>query len=1360
MFNFTDMRPSSALLLLFIALAIPISLRSEDRKFRHFTTIQGLSYNTVFDIEQNKEGFIWIATGEGLNRYDSYGFKIYYSDKSENSIHSNDVRALLVTSENRLYVGTTGGLCLFRPEFDDFIRISYRNESIGDVHDILQTTGGKILVASRTGVYCISEPDRIEEKLPLENDMFQIQEDSSGNFWSYKRQRLFCFDDKGNLLKTYYVRPEGFPESIPSAISSITIDSHNRLWIGTFRNGLVLFDPGKEEFMPVPLKPVANRHPMYFVRDITEDQNGKYWIGTEKGLFIYDHESGSIEHYMQSFDPSIFSINDNAIYKIFRSRENIMWLGTYFGGLNFSEPLLPGFKTIQPGIKKGDLQGKALSQMMMAPDEKLWIATEDAGIAIYDRSKNSFEHILNIQEPGNDLIRNNIHALTSDKDGKIWSGNFFGGINEIDPGNFRIKNFSHEVNDTGSLINNFVFALYCDPSGLLWIGTMDGIDILDKRTKRFSRFKPEIFRGKFIYDIFPDKDGNFWFLTNDNSGLYIYNKSEDSIENFRKDSIPGLNGSSFICHLIDSRGKLWFGSRGDGLVLFDPGIRKFQTYDMDDGLPNNVIYGILEDDQNNLWLSSNKGISKFNYITGEIRNFTVDHGLTGNQFNYKSYLRTDDGTMYFGAVNGLTYFHPDQIRTFESEPEIHFTNFRLFNKPVRPGERSVLKKDIDLTDQIILRHNQNVISFEFIALDFYSRGKNNFFYYLDGFESTWQSAGNQNATYTNLPPGNYSFRIKATNIYNYPNNLERSIIITVLPPIWLTFWAYLGYAILLMAAMLLIYRMMEIRNMEKMALNIEKIEKEKLQELHQHKMNFFTYISHEFKTPLTIILASLDSLSSGEKIPDQFSGRFTTLRRNVQRLQFLINQLMDFRKIETDHATTNLQYGNIVSFLRELFEAFTTLFKRKKLEYIFISQTENLYIRFDPDKIEKIVSNLLSNAFKYTPEHGEIIFRIGINREQDNPVLSLTISDTGSGMTEDQLSKIFNLFYKLDDNQNEYQGSGIGLTLTQSLVKFLNGTITYESKPGTGTTFVVNLPFSEGKEPPSSHNEIKLNRVIIENLLIQSPEEDRKVECGDCNCDFEIFFVEDDKEFLKFISGHFSEKYRVSAFHDGAEAIANIQKKVPDLIVTDLMMPHMDGMALCKVIKTSFEYCHVPVIMLTAKSDIESRIEGFESGADVYLPKPFLLAELELQIKNILTSKASLKKHFIQFGKLEITHPLRNRDQQFIERISSVIMENLETPELGVSMLTSKLGIGRTLLHNKLKQILDLSTTEFINSIRLREAQNIMIENPDLTISEISYRVGFSDPNYFSRTFRKNFNIAPSDFRNERNKAGEALKKQ
>lgn len=1341
-------------LAILIALFLPClvsGLGASERKFQHFTTSEGLSYNTVFDIDQDQNGFLWIATGEGLNRYDSYGFKVYYADKSGNSIPSNEVRALLVTKNGTIMAGTSEGLCIFNPDYDNFRQIIYEGKSIGFVHDLIETSKGTILISSRTGIYRATDNGVIIDRLPLEPDLIQMIEDQKGTFWSFKRQRLFHFDEAGNLLKVYYVGPEGYPTQIPSAISSLDFDSKNRLWIGTFRDGPVLLDVNEDRFRPVPVRSyTGGSHPMYFVRDVTEDSKGKYWIGTERGLFIYDFDTGDFEHHLQSFDPSAASINDNAIYKIFRSREDIMWLGTYFGGLNLCEPVLTGFKTVRPGIKDTDLKGKALSQIINRPDGNLWIATEDAGIAIYNRSKSSFNHILNIQRQNNPQVGSNVHALATDKDGYVWSGNFFGGINRIHPVTYQTRNYSHIPGDNESLVNNFVFSLYFDDRGLLWVGTMDGVDCFETSENKFTRFKPETFRGKFIYDIFQDRQDNFWFCTNDNSGLYRYDRARDELSHFVKDSTENLYGSSFISHYIDSRGKIWFGSKGGGLSEYDPDTRRFRSYDMEDGLPNNVVYGILEDGQNNLWLSTNKGISKFNYITGEIRNFNVDHGLVGNQFNYKSYFKAEDGTMFFGAVNGLTWFHPEQIKTYESEPVIHFTNFRLFNEPVRPGKKSVLEKDIDLTDHITLKYHQNVISFDFIALDYHSRGKNNFFYYMDGFESTWQSAGkHQSVTYTNLPPGDYSFRIKATNIYNYPNHLERSIKLTVRPPVYRTFWAYLGYLILLAATIYLLMRFNEIRHREKIALKIEKIEKEKLQELHQHKINFFTYISHEFKTPLTIILASLDAFFSTDNIPEIFTHKMHTVRRNVLRLQFLINQLMDFRKVETDHASTNLQYGNVILFLRELFEAFTTLFKRKNLEYIFISPYDDLFIRFDPDKLEKIVSNLLSNAFKYTPEEGEVTLKIDTYDNAGNQFLQIMVSDTGVGMTDDQLSKIFKLFYKIENELNEYQGSGIGLTLTQSLVKVLNGTISVESKPGEGTTFTVRLPYSSEGESKENAGKIPLKMTVIDNLLNQSLPESSLSEPDGENSSFEIFFVEDDKDFLKFLCSHFREKYKTQALANGLEAWTLVQKRIPDLIVTDLMMPRMDGITLCKKLKTSFEFCHVPVIMLTSRSDIETRLESLEVGADVYLPKPFLLSELELQIKNILVSKENLKKHFIQFGKIEIEHPLKNKDQQFIEKISKVVNTHLADPDFGISRLTAELGIGRTLLHTKLKQILDLSASEFINAIRLRQAQKLLIENQELTMSEIAYRVGFNDPNYFSRTFKKLFDVSPTDFRNE-----------
>ncbi len=1346
------MRPLSTWLILFYILITVSGLRAQQKQFHHFTATEGLSYNTIFDIDQDHEGFIWIATGEGLNRYDSYGFKQYYSDNTSTTIPSNEVKSLLVTKQGTLFIGTTRGICLFNPEYDNFTPVLFQEQSIGRINDIFETSNGKIIINSETGTYITSEKEQAAgnslEKLSLEKDMLLIQEDSLGNLWSFKRQRLFYFTDQGELLKTYYVNRAGMPENVPSAILTIKTDSRGQLWVGTFKDGPILFNAGV--FKPVPLKiPAVLPHPMYFIHDIAEDQDGKYWISTESGLFIYDMASGDFEQYKQSFDPALSSINDNAIYKVFRSRENIMWIGTYFGGLNYWEPFETGFKKIVPGNNEQELKGKALSQIIPGPDGKIWIATEDAGIAIFDKQNHTFRHILNDHGQKNSRISNNVHALTIDKEGYVWSGNFYGGINRINPKNYQIQNYSHVENHPESLVNNFVFSLYADPDDLIWVGTMDGIDCFDKKENRIIHFKPEIFAGKHIYDIFKDHQNNIWFCTY-TTGLYRYNEEKDNIIHYQKDSTLNLNSNSFISHCVDSRGKIWFGTRDGGLVLYDPKTAQFKTYDMEDGLPNNDIYGILEDDQNNLWLSSNKGISKFNYTTGEIRNFTVDHGLVGNQFNFKSFLKMKDGMMYFGAVNGLCYFYPDQIQNNGSKPKIHFTNFRLFNETVKPEKNSILEKDINFTDKITLRYNQNIISFDFIALNYHSMGKNNFFYYMDGFEPTWQTAGNQRSvSYTNLPPGDYTFFIKATNIYDFPNELQRSIKITVLPPLWKTLWAYLAYFIILAVLLYLFYRFSEIRHKEKMSVNIQRIEKEKLQELHQHKINFFTYISHEFKTPLTIIIASIDAFFSGDHISGELRNRMIPVRRNVLRLQFLLNQLMDFRKIETDHATINLEEGDIVNFLREIFNAFSTLFKKKELEYVFISQFESLQLKFDPDKIEKIVSNLLSNAFKYTPEHGQITFKVDTCNEDNLSCLMLTVSDTGNGMTEEQMGKIFKLFYKIEDNQNEYLGSGIGLTLTQSLVKFLNGTINVESKSGEGTTFIVKLPNDDGLESVNKQG-LTIDKSIIDNLLMQFSDEDCGQKNEACKSDFEILFVEDNKDLLTFLSDHFRKKYKVKAMSNGLDALNAIQKNVPDLVVTDLMMPLMDGISLCKELKTNFEFSHIPVIMLTAKSDIATRLESLEVGADVYLPKPFLVSELELYIKNILISKSNLKQHFIRFGNLAVEHPIKNREQQFIEKITCLVHKNIDNSDFGVSNITNELGIGRTLLHTKLKQILDLSATEFINAIRIREAQKLLIEKPDLTMSEVAYKVGFNDPNYFSRTFKKAFNISPTDFRNDK----------
>ena len=551
-------RYSSFLIFTFL-IFVAGGLLAGEKKFRHITATEGLSYNTVTDIDQDQDGFIWIGTGEGLNRYDGFGFKQFYSDKTAHSIPSNEVKSLLVTKKGRLYVGTSEGLCFFNPEYQNFTTVLYDQQSLGNIKDIFETSKGKIIITADLGVYSMSGVAENLIKLPLEKNLFLVQEDSNGNLWSYKRLRLLHFTDTGEVIQAFQVSSNGLPNNIPSIISAIKIDSHGRLWVGTQKNGPLIFNQDKNTFEPIPLKSSPNgSHPMYFVREITEDKEGKFWIGTEKGLFIYDLARESYDHYSQSFDPTLASLNDNAVYKVFQSRENIIWLGTYFGGINIWEPFEPAFKKVLPGTKPDELKGKALSQIIDGPDGKLWIATEDAGIALFNPQDQTFSHILNNESPNSSGITNNIHSLAIDPEGEIWSGNFWGGINKINPKTGQITNYSNKNNDPNSLGNNTVFALFFDSSNLLWIGTMNGIDCYSQKEKRFIHFKTDVFRENFIYDIFQDNQKNYWFCTY-NAGLYRYNKEQDSIFHFQKGVTQNLYSNSFISHCLDSRGKVWFG---------------------------------------------------------------------------------------------------------------------------------------------------------------------------------------------------------------------------------------------------------------------------------------------------------------------------------------------------------------------------------------------------------------------------------------------------------------------------------------------------------------------------------------------------------------------------------------------------------------------------------------------------------------------------------------------------------------------------------------------------------------------------------------------------------------------------------
>ena len=707
--------------------------------------------------------------------------------------------------------------------------------------------------------------------------------------------------------------------------------------------------------------------------------------------------------------------------------------------------------------------------------------------------------------------------------------------------------------------------------------------------------------------------------------------------------------------------------------------------------------------------------------------------------------------MYFGTINGLTYFHPDSLDFNETPPSVFFTDLKLFNEPVPINEKSILSSHIDETNEIVLKYRQKVITFEFVALNYFTPGNNYYSYYLEGFEETWNKPDNKrSATYTNLSPGTYHFHLKAANNNGVWTENARSVKIIISPPFWLSNWAFILYTAFLAFLVFLYAKYVQYRSREKMAFNLERMEKEKIKDINQHKLNFFTYISHEFKTPLTLILASVEKFLSENVYKVKSSEELLLIKRNAGRLHHLINQLMDFRRIESDHETIHLKKGDIILFLKDTFSAFIPLFAKKHIHYHVNSNFENFFSYFDADKIEKILTNLISNAIKNTQEFGEIRMNVDIvnqNYKEASKKLVIDLYDSGTGIMENETKKVLLPFYQT--NNENVKGSGIGLALVNSLINYLKGEMKIHSNGEKGTAVEIVLPLFDHEDmSDKNYKSIEGNKSLLidQDLFYEEELNDPSVSEKQRDGDFEIMLVEDNKELLNFLAKHFSRKYKIYTATDGKQALEKIQRSTPDIIISDVIMSKIDGITLCSKIKSNINTSHIPFILLTAKSNIVNKIEALDVGADAYLPKPFNLKEIELVVKNMIESRNNLRKHFIKFGNIQHEQiPVNNKDQEFLNHLTAIVHEHLDDPDFNITYFTKEAGISRTLLHLKLKKLVNLSTSEFVKTIRLQKAAQLLREGQ--SISQAAYAVGFNDPNYFSRSFKEKYKVTPSDYK-------------
>jgi ligand-binding sensor domain-containing protein/signal transduction histidine kinase/DNA-binding response OmpR family regulator len=1320
--------PKRFFLLLFVILLAARPGKSQELNFRKLTSDNGLSHNTVYNILQDSKGFLWFATREGLNRYDSYHIKNYYINGSHNGSTANRISCLL-NLEQKIYIGTDDGLYIYDAATDQIAPCAGFNKHV----PILSVTniGRTLYIGTGNGLYKLSPSGNSKLITPDDRAVIAVK-CSASTLLTAAGNHVMIVSVDGRVL-TDLTNPH-LPELKQRNFNVFSMtDEPDADWLCT-NYGLYRYSKTTHTLSRFSFTTTENTE-SNTVRAITRNQN-RLFIGTENGLYVYDELQHKCVNYTQSFDNNPKKLNDKAVYSAFTAADGSVWLGTYFGGVNYIPSSSYGFKMILPSEQPKQLNGKAISQLMEDAHGSIWIATEDGGISIYHPHEQTFDNINQHSHPFH-LDINNVHALYDDGQGNIWAGTFLGGLH-------RFNRNKGTTSIYRNLSSDQIYAIYRDHRGVLWVGTQHGLNTFDYQTGRFNLFKAEQFGQEFIYDIKEDKKGNIWFCSRWN-GIFCYQPNTDKITHYTATGQRGSLSSNQVINIFeDSRQQLWFGTLDGGVCVFNYNSNQFHCLNTTNGLPNNNVYGILEDNDHKLWFSTNRGLSCYNPSNHKFTNYDNRYGLPSNQFNFKSALRGHDGTLYFGTVHGLCYFNPASIKAPTHMLPLRFTEFQLFNQPVKPQPSGILNQDIDNAGTIKLSYTQNVLSIGYAALNYSNVRGNNYGYYLEGFEHKWNIGRDKNtATYTSLSPGKYVFHVRALDADGKPLSVERKLNIVVAPPFYLSPVAFIVYELLLCGALFLYARFVKFIHKQKLEVQLERIEKEKTTVLAQHRLNFFTFISHEFKTPLTLIIASVDRFIAEHEFDVKRSSDLSIIKNNAGRLFRMIQQLMEFRKIETDHAEIKFLREDLVAFARQATSSFNTLAVSKGLDLSFSTTNTVFDCYFDADKFEKIVFNLLSNAVKNTAS-GKIDVRLEMNQHNERESLAiLTVSDTGKGMSKKDAENIFNTFYK--DISSE-ESSGVGMALVKSLVTYLNGEITVESDLGVGTMVRVSLPVyrsvnqteaPELLQPIFTEVPQQASRPVVTAIADAQQERSQK-----------LLIVEDNKELLVFLSEHLGRSYQIIPASNGQSGYNKLIKQMPDLVISDVKMPKMDGITLCQKIKSDAKYSHIPVILLSDNTRENIKLDGLDVGADAYLAKPFNLKELELLVTNMIRSRVNLREQLLDLSKFGLDKlPRNNKDQEFLSNLSQVLERQFGNVEFNIEQMADELNISRTLLHLNLKRILDKSANQLLNEYRLKKAA-LMLES-NLPINEVAYFCGYGDPNYFSRVFKKHFQVSPGAYREQ-----------
>ncbi len=1349
-------------------------------QFSHLDITNGLSNNQVTTIYKDANGFMWFGTAAGLNRYDGYKFKLFKHDAGDvNSLTDNNITNICEGPEKTMWVFTHSGVSIYNPNTEKFsndIVYTLSNHKIitNQLTAIKKDKDGNFwFLTSTKGVSCYHSVNKkidvyntsTDSKIILHSNYITDVVEGRDNFtwFIYNDGIIDKLNIRSNSILTRIYDLQ-IPTDSKPARYSITIPNDNNLWIyasgsylgiycyNTQTNNLTHFDKDTPGFD-------LNTN---VVNNIVQGNDENIWVGTDHGginlVNLLTHKVSYILH----SDDDDRSLRENSVV-LYKDYSGIIWAGTYKQGVSYFHKDIIQFPVVKHYISNNaSLPYEDVDCFIEDSKGNLWIGTNGGGLICFNKTTKKYTQFKHNPADQGSLSNDVVISLCIDHENKLWIGSYFGGLDRLEGGKF--IHYRHNDDITGSISDDRVYSIIEDSSLKLWVGTFaGGLNIYDRKTDSFIHPHYPM-SSDYTAVLYEDKQKNIWIGRD--IGIDIITVKGNVNHYFNQPKNPNsLIGKDVNSIIQDSKGLFWIGTK-DGLSILDIQTQKFINIDEDKGLPNNNVLNVLEDTNGLIWISTANGLANIKLTkTGDTYKYQVQKydefdGLQGKEYNAKAAFKTKDGEMIFGGAHGFNLFNPSNIHTLKVKPELVFTDFQLFNKSVKAGDtingKVLLTKSITETQSLVLNHSENVFSIEFVACDYFNPNKIKYQYKLEDFNKNWLTAqkDSRKATYTNLDAGDYVFKVRAINT-NDPGNISEAILnIKILPPFWKSPLAYISYFIIIIGILFYIRHRGILKIKKEFELKQNKIEAERkvakereearrMHELDLMKIKFFTNVSHEFRTPLSLIISPIDNLITNNVKPEQQQQQLAMIKRNARRLLNLVNQLLDFRKMEFKELKLNLTKGDIIQFIKDVCSSFTDMADQNHIGYLFDSEINSLTTKFDHDKIERVLFNLLSNSFKFTSSGGHISVFLGLSNadtKDDKQTLEIKIMDTGIGISKEKQEKIFERFFQ--DNLPEgllNQGSGIGLSISREFIKMHGGDIHVESEPGNGSCFIIRLPvgIEHDKAVSAPHLDKHINGVSKPKGHIL---EDKKPI---------VLLIEDNDDMRFYLKDNLKHTFNIIEAVNGKDGWQKTLALHPDLIVSDVSMPEMNGLDLCKKIRQDNRTAHIPIILLTALTEAEDELAGTANGANDYITKPFNFEILLSKINGLLQMQQTLKKTYQKQVDIRAQDlVIISEDEKFLKNTLACIENNITNPNFSVEELSRQMALSRVSLYKRLLTLTGKTPVDCIRTIRLKRAVQLL-EKSKLSIANVAYEAGFNNPTYFSKVFKEEYGTLPSEYLNE-----------